>query len=380
MSIFRPLGLCCSLALGAQVRPEMPVQIPEITDRNLGPVQPVNQGAVTVPVAPAPPRGSTGPALDLPRDRGAHPGAARERWSLKIVLRDAAGRPMPCQVSFLSRSLGGERPTGAWSRSRILTAHAALALDGGKRTLGGSRRARLGLSGEAAEDRVGLRCDGWSLTDPGDGRFHLDLALPEGRVRLTLAYKGEPHSLPPVDASDPLRRTLRTRLEAQGRVEVAGRVPMAVSGTAALLQEWGPDVPPEVAGWDQALVFLRDGHTLAYLGLHAAPGSKTPRSLLLELDPQGLPTRVHHPPAPKPKRTWASPHSRARYPVAVQIQDPRQPLAFEPILDDQEWRGNWVGASALWNGFGQVKDLQGAPVGDAFLELAGYAHPVQGRY
>ncbi len=378
MRIF--LGLCCSLALAAQSHPEIPVQVPEITNRNLKQIESANQRVDAEPATPAPPRGSTGPALDLPGDRGAHPGAARERWSLKIALRDAAGRPMPCQVSFLSRDLGGGRPAGASNRPRILTAHAALALDGGKRTLGGSRRARLGLSGEAAEDRVGLRCDGWSLTDPGDGRFHLDLALPEGRVRVTLAYHGEPHSLPPVDASDPLRRTLWTRLEALGRVEVAGRVPIAVSGTAALLQEWGPDLPPEVPGWDQALVFLRDGRTLAYLGLHPAPGSKTSRSFLLELDPQGQPTRVHHPPAPKPKRTWASPLSRARYPVAVQIQDPRQPLAFEPLMEDQEWRGDWVGGSALWNGFGQVKDLQGAPAGDAFLELAGYAHPVQGRY
>ncbi|HJV90494.1 MAG TPA: lipocalin family protein [Holophagaceae bacterium] len=355
-------------------------QVPEITNRNLDQFRPGPTALSNGPAAPAPPPGTTGPALVLPRDRGAHLDAARERWSLKGILRAASGETFPFQLSFLSRSLGPERPESAWSRSRLLSAEASLLLGTGKERLADGRRGRLGIPAGLSEDRLGLRCEGWTVTDPGDGRFHLDIPMAGAHLRLTLTAKGEPLSLPALEPGDVLRRTLRPRLEVEGRIELQGRAPLAVSGRALLLQEWGSDLPRDLAGWDRAFLVLKDGRTLLALTQRAAAEKGGSRMTLLELDPQGQPVSLQRLPPAKPRRFWTSPFSRARYPISVQIQDPRQFLTFEPMMEAQESHGEWVGASVQWDGFGGVRNAQGAIVGDAFLELAGYAHPVHGRY
>ncbi|HJV22424.1 MAG TPA: lipocalin family protein [Holophagaceae bacterium] len=370
------LPSCAGLTLATALT----AQAPEITNRNLDQFRPGPAAMSDASAQPMPPPGTTGPALTLPRDRGAHLDAARERWSLKAVLRTASGELLPFQLTFLSRALGPDRPESAWSRGRLLSAEASLGAEGGKARLADRRRGRLGIPAGLSEDRLGLRCDGWTLTDPGDGHLHLDVPLTGGRVRLTLSGKGEPLSLPALEAGEPQRRTLRPRLEVEGRVELEGRAPLAVSGRALLLQEWGPDLPADLAGWDRAFVLLKDGRTLLSFTLRGAPEQGGPRTSLLELDPKGQPLSFQRPPLAKPRRFWTSPFSQARYPVVVQIQDPRQPLLFEPMMDAQEDHGEWVGAAVQWDGFGGVRNAQGALVGDAFLELAGYAHPVHGRY
>jgi hypothetical protein len=146
-----------------------------------------------------------------------------------------------------------------------------------------------------------------------------------------------------------------------------------VTGRAALIQTWGPEVSLEEQGWLAGCFFMADGRIVIHESLRSGP------SLLVEADPSGRLTRVQHPPAAKPRRTWTSPASTASYPVAVQIQDPRQPLTFEPMLDRQEWVGIGVGSMTMWSGFGTVKDPRGLPAGEGFLELAGFAHPATGR-
>ncbi len=366
--------------LGAQARPEPKPPAPAITNRNLEQFQPRELAVSNGAVAPAAPPGATGPALAFPWDRGAHLSAPLERWSLKVLLTPREGGSVPLQVTFLSRELSRNPGDLSWSRSRLLTAQATLALEGGRKVLAESRRGRLGIPAETLEDRLGLRCDGWSITDPGDGRFHVDLPLSGGHVRLTLAYRGEPLSLPLLEPGDLQRRTLRVNLVVEGQLELEGRPPLPTTGKALLLQEWGTDPPSETVGWDHCFAFLRDGRTLLNLGTRAKPGSPAGKTLLLEVNPQGQPSFVQRPPAPKARRSWSSHLSHARYLIAVQIQDPRQALTFDPMMDEQEWLGDWVGALSLWSGFGTLRNPQGALIGDAFLELAGYAQPIQGRY
>lgn len=336
------------------------------------------QGPLPTPQGPANgrvsegPAGPQGPALDLTRDRGAHPQAARERWSLKGVLRDPAGHRHAFQVVFSLRRLPGSTPGGGWSRQAVLTARAALVQDGG-RALEDQRRARLGIPARAAEDHLDLRCEGWSLRDPGDGHFHLDLPMAGGRLQLDLGPRRDPLSLPDSAPADGRRRTLRWQPEVKGRLELPGQVPRSLTGRAALLQTWGPEPTAEEQGWEGGCFFMADGRLIVHESLRSGA------SLLAEVDATGKLLRIQHPGPSKPRRTWVSPFSAASYPVAVQIQDPRQPLTFEPMLDRQEWMGRGVGAMTMWAGFGTVKDLRGFPAGEGFLELVGFAHPATGR-
>lgn len=367
-------------ALTAQAPPEKPDPPPVITNSNLDQFKPSESTGMSRALASASNLRFSGPPLDLPADRGAHPSAIRERWSLKGILREPSGRRIPFQITFQNRRQGNSPRSETWSRTGILTARAALLPGAGSPPMSDSRMARLGPAARTSEGRVSLKCDGWSLLDPGDGRLHLDLPLHGGHLILTLAYKGEPLSLPRVAPGDPIQRTLRPQMEVQGRLNMAGHRPLPVTGKGALLQEWGPDLPSAMPGWDTLLTFFEDGRSQLYLGLHSAVKSDPPASLLLEFDAQGWPSQLSQPAPLRPQRTWTSPFSQARYPISVQIPTPLQPLTFEPLNVDQEWRGEWAGALTLWSGAGRVKDPRGIIVGDAFLELAGNAHPVQGRY
>lgn len=351
--ILRTLLISCALAVSAQA----PLPSP--------------QGPLNGRVSEFSP-GPQGPALDLSRDRGAHPESARERWALKGILRDPGGRRHAFQVVFSVRRLQGVPAGGPWSRQAVLTARAALLLDGA-RAQSDHRQARLGLPAKAAEERLDLSCEGWTLRDPGDGRFHLELPLAGGRLQLDLGARRDPLSLPDLAPADGRRRTLRIQPEVSGRLEVPGSLPRAVTGRAVLIQTWGPELSLEEQGWMTGCFFMADGRVMIHESLRSGP------SLLVEADASGRLTRAQAAPAPKPRRTWTSPASTATYPVAVQIQDPRQPLSFEPMLDRQEWVGFGVGAMTMWSGFGVVKVPGGLPAGEGFLELAGFAHPATGR-
>ncbi len=318
------------------------------------------------------PPGPQGPALDLTRDRGAHPEATRERWVLKGILRDAGGHRHAFQVAFTLRRLPGVPPGGSWSRQAVLSARAALLTEGG-RAQADHRRARLGLPAKATEERLDLRCEAWTLRDPGDGHFHLDLPMAGGRLQLDLGPRRDPLSLPELAAGEGRRRTLRLQPEVKGRLDLPGQLPHTVTGRAALVQTWGPDLTLEEQGWEGGCFFMADGRLLLHEALRSGP------SLLVEVDPMGRLTRFQHPAPSKPRRIWTSPLSGTAYPVGVQIQDPRQILTYEPMLDRQEWVGSGVGSMTMWSGFGIVKDPQGFPAGEGFLELAGFAHPATGR-
>ena len=363
--------LALALPLGAQ-DPDLESRILEVykpgrTAPANGPAQPVHASVGA-------------PALSLPRDAGAHLDAPRERWSLKGVLQGPSGQRLPFQVTFQRRRLGTASEEGPWSRTQVLTARAALCLSSGRRILQADRRARLGLAAEAAEDRLRLRCDGWSLLDGPDGRLDLLLSLPEGRVRLTLKTSGEPISLPGIDGRDPMRRTLRPGLETEGQLELQGQVPQSLKGRATLLQEWGPDLGEDQPGWDQGLFQLRDGRTWVYLNLRPTGGHTSSRAILVEVDAQGRLVRAQREPIISQRKTWQSSISGVRYPVSLQFQAWNQILTLEPLADNQELRTHWTAGSALWSGACRARDGRSDDAGDAFLELAGYAHSMRNRF
>lgn len=354
-------------------------QDPDLESRILEVYKPGRVGPAASPGTPV--HASVGaPALSLPKDAGAHLDTTRERWGLRGVLQAPSGQRIPFQVTFLRRRLGTTADEGPWSRTQVLVAEAALCLSGGRRILTAERRGRLGLVAETAEERLRLRCDGWALTESAEGRADLLLTFPEGRLRLTLALPQPPISLPGLDGRDPFRRTLRAGLETQGQLELQGQVPLELKGRTSLLQEWGPDLDEGQPGWDQGLVQLRDGRTWIYLNLRPAGGHTSSRALLAEVDAQGRLTKVQREPIISQRKTWQSSISGVRYPVALQFQAWNQILNLEPLAENQELRARWSAGSAIWSGACRVRDGRNDEAGDAFLELAGYAHPMRGRF
>ncbi|MGH7994914.1 MAG: lipocalin-like domain-containing protein [Opitutaceae bacterium] len=148
-------------------------------------------------------------------------------------------------------------------------------------------------------------------------------------------------------------------------------------------------------GWDWTCVQFGDGAQrvpgiqgesaaapweLMLYRIRRADGSADPYSRLQWVDPAGKP--IDEPFDWKVLSWWKSPHTGARYPSRVRLttRDPRTGrqivLEIDPLLQDQELP-NEVGGGAYWEGDCRVRDASGHDVGNAYLELTGYAKPLR---
>ena len=93
-------------------------------------------------------------------------------------------------------------------------------------------------------------------------------------------------------------------------------------------------------------------------------------------DPQGR-LRVFGPDELRwtPGRTWSSPASGARYPVAWQLDTPVGRFGIRSMLDDQEMDSRASTGTTYWEGLSGLDDANGRRVGWGYLEMTGY----QGR-
>ena len=78
--------------------------------------------------------------------------------------------------------------------------------------------------------------------------------------------------------------------------------------------------------------------------------------------------------------TWRSPHSAANYPLPLRLEAWGRTLTLEPVLPDQELRTRLGAGITYWEGACRVLDGQGLELGEAYVELTGYAHSLQGRF
>ena len=128
-------------------------------------------------------------------------------------------------------------------------------------------------------------------------------------------------------------------------------------------------------GWDWAGIQLRDGHSLMVYRLRSRDGAQDPCSLLTEVDAQGRILRSTHA-FRLQGGAWKSPRSAGIYPLPLRLEAWGRTLTLEPLVADQELRTGIT----YWEGACRVRDDQGREAGDAYVELTGYAHSMQGRF
>lgn len=172
-----------------------------------------------------------------------------------------------------------------------------------------------------------------------------------------------------------------TRLHAEGTVTTRGET-VPVQGDAWMDHEFSTSaLASDQVGWDWFSLQLDDGWDLMYFQLRRDDGSIEPVSEGTLVAPDGTPTRI-----PLEEGSlevldqWTSPHSGATYPAGWQLNIPGAGLALtiEPLLADQELNVSTI----YWEGAVRLRGTHaGAPVsGRGYVELAGYAHSMQGQF
>ena len=329
-----------------------------------------------------------GVRLAFPRDHGAHPAYRTEWWYLTGWLRrlDGArrGEPLGVQVTFFrSRTRHAADNPSRFAPTQLLLAHAALAVPGRARLLHAQRAARegFGLASAATHDTaVGI--GGWSLARMPDDRYRA--RVDDRDLAVTLEFA--PRTPPVAQGDDGFSRKgpkatqasyyySRPQLPATGTVALGGET-VRVAGVAWLDHEWSSEILDASSdGWDWAGLNFDDGSALVAFRIRRRDGGVL-WSYARWIDAGGAASTS--PPggdvAPRfaPDRSWTSPRTGARYPVAMTIAVGARTLALEPLFDDQELDARASTGTVYWEGAVRVVEA-GREVGRGYLELTGYA-------
>ena len=329
-----------------------------------------------------------GVPLAFPRDHGAHLAYRTEWWYLTGWLRrlDGArrGEPLGVQVTFFrSRTRHAADNPSRFAPTQLLLAHAALAVPDRGRLLHAQRAARAGFGlASAATHDTAVGIGGWTLARTAEDSYRARVDDRDLAVTLELAPRTAPvaqgdggFSRKGPRATQASYYYSRPQLPATGTVALGGET-VRVAGIAWLDHEWSSEILDATSdGWDWTGLNFDDGSALvafrirrrdgSVLWSHArwidAGGAASTASSGGDVAPRFIPTR-----------SWTSPRTAARYPVAMTIAVGARTLALEPLFDDQELDARASTGTVYWEGAVRVSEAE-REVGRGYLELTGYA-------
>jgi predicted secreted hydrolase len=323
-----------------------------------------------------------GKTIELPRDRGAHPGHRIEWWYVTGMLEREVG----FQVTFFRvRNPEAESNPSRFAPKQLLFAHAAVSDPARGRLVHAQKSARM-LEGlvEAHEGETRVRLDDWRLERNGEAyrariearEFSLDLELAVTQPPMLQGEGGFSRKGPaPAQAS---YYYSEPHLAVTGSYVVEGKRRSA-SGVAWLDHEWSTEyLAQDASGWDWVGANLEGGAALMAFRIRAKDGS----TLWSDAALRGVPTPRRSPRdeardrvAFRPLRTWKSPRTGVEYPVAMEVRVGERTFRLEPFMDDQEMDARASTGTLYWEGAVRLTSPT-APGGVGYLELTGYGERV----
>lgn len=336
--------------------------------------------------------------MGFPRDAGAHPDFKTEWWYITGSVADAQGAASHgFQVTFFrSRVDSTQGMQSRLAAKQLLFAHAAITDVKGQRLWHDQRIAR--WSGEApghnaldtasaSTQDIGVQLRDWSLLRDGADlhariqaeSFSMDLRFATTQAVLLqgkqgLSQKGpEPQQTSYYYSLPQLR--VQGSLTLQGHTVALG-APATSTGTAWLDHEWSNEILPKGAvGWDWLGINLFDGSALTAFRLRDAKGAALWDGGSFRAGAT-LYTFSHGETSFQPGRHWQSPSSRASYPVEWQVRTPADFYTVRALVDNQELDSRNSTGAIYWEGLCEVWDSNGKKVGRGYLEMTGYAAPL----
>lgn len=342
----------------------------------------------------------TNHAFQFPRDHGSHPEFKIEWWYITGHLFTEEGRRFGFQATFFRTALHPSRGTSesktrAFGTNHLFLAHMSLLDVTSGAFISEERLNREGWDAYARETDLDVRNGNWTLhrttTNAMEmfalsgsvlGKARLELQLQPQKPRVIFGQDGlSRKGAEPAAASYYITYP---RLGVRGSVMLNGQE-KKVEGRAWMDHEISSSqLGAAQVGWDWASLQFRDGREMMVYVMRTREGPDR-HSTLAWVDQQGhvtylQPTQFSW----QPMATWRSPHTGGEYPVNISLKtiDPatQQPISFQlrPLAKDQEMVGKIAGIS-YWEGACDVLDSQGKVVGDAYLELTGYAESLRGK-
>ena len=325
--------------------------------------------------------------LVFPRDYGSHPDFRTEWWYVTGHAKSGdklGAREFGFQVTFFrSRVAGTEAMTSKFAAKQLLFAHAAVTDVQGKKLLHDQRLMREGFdvaTASTADTRVQIK--DWSLQREGKG-YKATLAGNDFKIALQftpsqpvllqgkegLSRKGPEEKQASYYYSEP-------QLAASGTLTL-GAVDFPVKGTAWLDHEWSQELlHPNAVGWDWIGMNLFDGSAVTAFQLRDKEGKaiwdggsfRTAKGQYFRfVKGEVIFSR---------QRSWKSPLSQANYPVEWIVRTPADFYTVKAVIPNQELDSRNSTGAIYWEGLSDLFDSNGNHVGRGYLEMTGYARPL----
>ncbi len=357
---------------------------------------PATVGALPPHIAPA--AIEPGHALRFPQDFGAHPPLRTEWWYLTGRLQAAESdqkkpqsppREFGFQVTFFrSRVDAAADSHSAFAAKQLVFAHTALTDLQGQRLLHDQRAGRIGFGlVDATEGDTHVSLRDWTLQRSGPvdhsvyrtlvtARDHmLNLTCTQTQPLLRQGDAGFSRKGP--ELAQASHYYSQPQLTVQGELGLNGQT-FKVQGKAWLDHEWSEALlAADAVGWDWIGMNLQDGSALTAFRLRHRDGRTLWSGGSLRRPGEAVRAFANGEVRFTPQRTWTSPATQARYPVQWLIDIPGGRYTVRARLDNQELDSRQSTGSVYWEGLSELLNLQGQRIGSGYLEMTGYAAPLQ---
>jgi predicted secreted hydrolase len=322
--------------------------------------------------------------LTFPRDHGAHPQYRSEWWYITGWVSDEHGEDIGVQVTFFRNRPGVQEDNpSAFAPKQLVFAHCAVAETRLGRLRHDQRAARAGLAlADTATGNAHLWVEDWSLQLTTDGYVariparDFDMALTFRPTQPTLLEGERGFSRKGPKLTQASHYYSQPHLAVSGTLGVREKT-LRVRGQAWLDHEWSSEyLAPEAVGWDWTGINLADGGSLMAFRIRGEDGGDLWAGGTWR-DAAGR-MNVFAPDAIRflPLRTWRSPRTDTEYPIAMQVRAGPITLLLDPLMPDQELDARASTGAIYWEG--AVRAMQdGGEIGRGYLELTGYASPLQ---
>lgn len=334
--------------------------------------------------------------LVFPRDAGAHPDYKTEWWYATGCINGEEGNPLfGFQVTFFRSKIATTQGMKSRLAARqLIFGHAAVTDIRGKKLWHDQRVARasgaepgqnpLDVASASTQDtRIALK--DWSLVRQENGHlraqvqgadFSMAFSLVESQPVLLQGVQGLSQKGP--DSKQTSYYYSLPHLQVTGELNLQGKRHTVGAGSLAWLDhEWSQEImPPQAIGWDWIGINLINGDALTAFHLRDKAGNAVWDGGSFRTGGKLL-TYSRGDVAFKPLRIWKSPLSAASYPVEWVVRTPTDHYTVRAVLDNQEMDSRMSTGAIYWEGLCEVWNSNQKLVGRGYLEMTGYAAPMQ---
>ena len=335
--------------------------------------------------------------FEFPRDHFSHPAYQTEWWYYTGNLRSADGHSYGFELTFFRQAVPSPHPSdlsqdAVWKPDQLYLAHLAFSDINGRSFYHTERlnRAGPGLAG-AAYSEARYWNGNWQVrwTSPPRSQQELQAVCD----RFTLHLRLQPEKPPVIQGQNGVSRKGPLPSEASHyisftRLAVSGtlttnKANVTVTGLAWMDHEFFTESSAsDLSGWDWFAIQLDNKEELMLYRLREKSGRPSSYSSGSYVDAQGsahfLSARDF---SLTPGQLWQSPHTKAQYPVAWQINVPslHLNLSAQTELDDQELSSQSAISPSYWEGaMTYAGSIRGQPIaGLGYLEMTGYRNAIR---